>query len=70
MPIASSRDLARLNADFKPKGVDENKVGSLNTGNCDVGSDDIKKTVDTREIITLVKPDLLSRLKSVAAGAT
>ena len=46
-----------------------NKVGSLNTGNRDVGSDDINRAVDTREIISRVKPDLLSRLKSVAAGA-
>ena len=49
--------------------VDENKVGSLNTGNCDVGSDDINQAVDTREIILRVKPDLLIQLKSVAAGA-
>ena len=49
--------------------VGENKVGSLNTGNLDVGIDNIKQAVDTREIIARVKPDLLSRLKSVAAGA-
>ena len=49
--------------------VGENKVGSLNTGNYDVGSDDINQAVDTREIISHVKPDLLSRLKLVAAGA-
>ena len=49
------------------KCVGENKVGSLNTVNRDVGSDDIKQVVDTHEIITRVKPDLLSRLKSVAA---
>ena len=46
-----------------------NKVGSLNTGNHDVDSDDVNKAVDTREIISRLKPDLLSRLKSVAAGA-
>ena len=46
-----------------------NKVGSLNTGNRDLGSDDVNKALDTREIIPQVKPDLLSRLKSVAAGA-
>ena len=45
-----------------------NKVVSLNTGNRDIGSDDVNKSVDTREIIPRVKPDLLSRLKSVAAG--
>ena len=45
------------------------KVGSLNMVNRDVGSDDINQAVDTREIISHVKPDLLSRLKSVAAGA-
>ena len=49
--------------------VGENKVGSLNTGNLDVGSDNIKQAVDTREIIAHVKPDLLSQLKSVVAGA-
>ena len=53
----------------RTKSVGENKVGSLNMGNRDVGSDDIKQAVDTREIIARVKPDLLSRLKSVAAGA-
>ena len=49
--------------------VGENKVTSLNMGNRDVGSDNIKQAVDTRKIIAQVKPDLLSRLKSVAAGA-
>ena len=49
--------------------VGENKVRSLNTRNRDVGSDDIKQAVDTREIISRVKPELLSRLKSVDAGA-
>ena len=47
----------------------ENKVGSLNTGNRDLGSDYINQAVDTREIILRVKTDLLSRLNSVAAGA-
>ena len=47
--------------------VGENKVGGLNMGNRDVGSDDIKQAVDTREIISRVKPDLLCRQKSVAA---
>ena len=46
-----------------------NKVGSLNTGNHDVGSDDVNKALDMRKIISRVKPDLLSRLKSVVAGA-
>ena len=46
-----------------------NKVGSLNTGYRDVGSDNINQDVDTREIILRMKPYLLSRLKSVAAGA-
>ena len=49
--------------------VGNDKVGSLNMGNHDVGSDDVNKTLDMREIISRVKPDLLSRLKSVAAGA-
>ena len=39
-------------------------------GNRDVGSDDVKQAVDKREIIARVKPDIFSRLKSVAAGVT
>ena len=46
-----------------------NIFGSLNTGNRDIGSDDVNKAVDTCGIISRVKSDLLSRLKSVAAGA-
>ena len=38
-------------------------------GNRDVGSDNVNNDVDMREIILRVKPDLLSRLKSVDAGA-
>ena len=38
-------------------------------GNRDVGSDEINRDVDMREIILRVKLDLLSQLKSVAAGA-
>ena len=49
--------------------IGNNKVVSLNTGNRDVGSDEVNSGVDTREIISRVKQDLLSRLKSVAAGA-
>ena len=49
--------------------VGKNKVGSLNTGNDDVGSDDIKQAVNTHKIIACVKPDILSQIKSVAAGA-
>ena len=46
-----------------------NTSGIPNMGNCDVDSDDVNKAVDTREIMWCVKPDLLSRLKSVVAGA-
>ena len=49
--------------------VGNDKVGSLNMGNHDVGSDDVNNSVDTCEIISHVKTDLLSWLKSVAAGA-
>ena len=49
--------------------IGENKSGSLNTGNCDVGSEDIKQAVDTREIIARMKSEILSKLKLVAAGA-
>ena len=47
--------------------VKTNKSGGLNMINRDIGSDDINNTVDTRDIILRVKPDLLSRLNSVAA---
>ena len=43
--------------------VGEHKVVSLNTGNRDVGSDNINQAVDTCYIIMRTKPDLLSRLK-------
>ena len=49
--------------------VKNDKFGSLNNVNCNVGSDDINNTVDTRYIISRVKPYLLSQLNSVAAGA-
>ena len=31
----------------------DEKVGSLNTVNCDVGSNDVRHTVDTRNILIL-----------------
>ena len=34
--------------------VSENKAGSLNTGNRDVGSDNLNQAVDTRKIISRV----------------
>ena len=49
--------------------AENNKSGSLNTGNHAVGSDELNKAVDTCKIISRVKSDLLSRLKSVVAGA-
>ena len=49
--------------------VGENKVRSLNTGNRDVVSDNINQHVDMREIISRAKPEILIRLKLVAAGA-
>ena len=49
--------------------VENEKSGSLNTENRDVGSDNFHNTVDTRDIISRVKPGLLSRLRSMAAGA-
>ena len=49
--------------------MENKKSGSLNTVNCDIGSEEINNTVDTRGRILRVKPDLLSQLKSVAAGA-
>ena len=38
-------------------------------GNRDVGSDDVCRTVDMRNVIVCTKLDLLSRLRSVAAEA-
>ena len=49
--------------------VENEKVGSLNTVNHDVSSGVIHNNVYTYEIISCVKPDLLSWLKSVASGA-
>ena len=49
--------------------VVNHKVGSLNMVNRDVGSDNVRHTVDTRDIVLRMKPDLLSQLRSVAAGA-
>ena len=42
------------------------KSETLNTLNRDVGNDDFHNVVETRDIISRVKPDLLSRLRSVA----
>ena len=41
---------------------------SLNMVNSDTGSDNVFHTVDMRDILSHVKPELLSLLKSVAAG--
>ena len=49
--------------------VGNDEFGSLNTENRDEVRDDVNIGVDTREIISFMKPDLLSRPKSVAAGA-
>ena len=49
--------------------VGNDKVGSLNTVNRGIGSDEVHHTVDTRNIVSRVKPELLSILSSVAAGA-
>ena len=38
--------------------VGNDKVGSLNKVNRDVGSDDVNNAVDTREIISRVRGDL------------
>ena len=40
--------------------VENKRVGSLNTGNRYVGSDNVQHTVDTRNLIERIKPDLLS----------
>ena len=40
--------------------VENEKVGSLHTGNFDVGSDDMQQTLHTHNVIARTKPDLLS----------
>ena len=47
----------------------DEKFRSLNMVNNDVGSDYLRNAVDTCDIILRVKPDLLSRLMLVSAGA-
>ena len=49
--------------------VENEKVGSLNTVNHDVGSGNFHNAIDMRDIILCMKPDLLSRLRLVAAGS-
>ena len=60
METKTEDDDRAIAAESAQECVGENKAGSLNTGNRDVGSDDIKQTMETREIIESVKPDLLS----------
>ena len=40
--------------------LENKRVGSLNTGNRYVVSDNVQHTVDTRNVIAPTKPDLLS----------
>ena len=40
--------------------LEKKRVGSLNTGNRYVVSDDVQHTVDTRNVIATTKPDLFS----------
>ena len=47
--------------------MEKNQVGSLYRVNLDVGSDDININVNTRNIISRVKPEILGGLKSVAS---
>ena len=65
-----SMDRAKLDESSQECVVGNDIVRSLNTGNCDVGSDDVTNTVDTRNIILRIKPELLIQLKSVTAGST
>ena len=48
--------------------VGGNKVRSLNTGNRDVGSDDVNSGADTREIISRVKPGPLESTEVSGRG--
>ena len=66
----SVRPWCALTSITSPSSVVKNKeYGRLNTVNCDVSTDNIFNTVDTRGIISRVKPDFLSQLKSVAPRA-
>ena len=49
--------------------MENDKVGILNTGNRDLGSDNECHTADMRDIIFRVKTDVLSQIRSVDAKA-
>ena len=49
--------------------VGNNRVRSLNTRNRDVGSDDVNSGVDTREIISRVKPDFFRSAPTLCAAS-
>ena len=49
--------------------VENGKIGSLKMVNCDVCMDEFHNDLDMCDIILRVKPDLLSRLRSVAVGS-
>ena len=55
-----STDCAKLFESVQECVVENKKVGSLNSGTRDVGSDNVHHTVYARNIILCVKPDLLS----------
>ena len=50
--------------------VENGKIGSLNMVNCDVCINEFHNDEDIRDIILRVKPDLMSRLRSVAVGSS
>ena len=64
-----SADCVKLAESLQECVVQNDKVGSLNMGSCDVVSDDLQHTVDTHDVIERTKTGLLGRLRSVAAEA-
>ena len=64
-----STDCAKLVESVQECVVTNEKVGILNMINCDIGSDEVRHIVDMRNIISQVKLEMLSQLRSVAARA-
>ena len=64
-----SADCAKSSDSLQECVVQNDKVGSLNMGSCDVVSDDVQLALDTHDGIERTKTGLLGRLRSVAAEA-
>ena len=58
-----SADRAKLAESLQECVVQNEKVGILNMGSCDIVSDEVQKTVDIHDVIARTKTGLLSRLR-------